>query len=77
MHINATGVAFPFLEWVAGVLTRRRVILLNAQIANGMACRSDGSKQLRLAVKQGLSPLGMAGSHGQHSAAQRQRLAMT
>ena len=70
MHINTTGMAFPLLERISAPLTRRRMVLLDPQIANGMACCTDGGEQLRFAVQQGLAPLGMTGSHRQHSAPQ-------
>tara|TARA_B100000459_G_scaffold60741_1_gene33206 strand:- start:794 stop:946 length:153 start_codon:yes stop_codon:yes gene_type:complete len=50
MHINTTGMAFPLLEWISDYLTRRRVVLLNPQIAHGMACGTNGCEQLRFAV---------------------------
>ena len=77
MHINPAWVTLPFLEGISSQLTRGRVVLLNPQITNRMAGRTDGRQQLRFALKQCLSPLGMAGSHGQHAVAQRKRLAMT
>ncbi len=70
MHINTTGMAFPLLERISDQLTRRRMVLLNPQIAHGMACGTNGCEQLWFAVQQGLAPLGMAGSHGQHSTPQ-------
>ena len=76
MHVDPTGVTLPFRKRISGLLTRSRVVLLDTQIANRMACRTDGGKQLRFAVEQGLAPLGMAGSHDQRSASQCQRSAM-
>ena len=76
MHINATWVSFPFLEGICDQLPRWRMVLLNPQIAHGMACRTNGCKELWSAVEQGLAPLGMAGAHNQRSAPQRQWLAM-
>ena len=76
MHVDPAGVTLPFLKRISGLLTRSRVVLLDTQIANRMACRTDGGKQLRFAVEQGLAPLGMAGSHGQRATAQGQWLAV-
>ena len=76
MHIDPTWVTLPFLKRISGWLTRRRVVLLDSQIAYRMACSTDSGKQLRFAVKQGLAPLGMAGSHGQRATAKGQWLAV-
>ena len=45
---------------------------LDAQIAYGMAGLPQGTQQLGFGVKQGLSPLGVPGSHGQDSPLQRE-----
>ena len=76
MHIDPTWVTLPFLKRISGWLTRRRVVLLDSQIAYRMACSTDSGKQLLFAVKQGLAPLGMAGSNDQRPAPERQRLTM-
>ena len=52
------------------------MVLLNPQITNRVVGCTDGSEQLRLAVKQGLAPLGVAGSNDQRPAPERQRLTM-
>ena len=77
MHIDPTGVSFPLLKRISRCLKRHRVMLLNPQVPNGMACCADGGKQLRFAVKQSLPPLRVAGTHRQHAVAQPQRPAMT
>ena len=46
------------------------VVLLNAQITHRMACLMQGADELGPVVEESLAPLGMAGSHGQHSAPQ-------
>ena len=76
MHVDPTGVTLPFRKRISGLLTWRRVVLLDTKITYRMACRTDGGKQLRFAVEQGLAPLGMAGSHGQRATAQGQWLAV-
>lgn len=77
MHVNPAGVTLPFLEGIPSQQPRSRVVLLYPQIANRMTGRTDGRQQLRFAVEQCLSPLGMAGAHDQHPIAQGKRLAMT
>ncbi|AHF63030.1 hypothetical protein Syncc8109_0645 [Synechococcus sp. WH 8109] len=47
------------------------MVLLNAQITHRVAGLVQGADQLGLVVKESLAPLGMAGSHRQHSALQR------
>ena len=47
------------------------VVLLNAQITHRMAGLMQGADQLGPVVEESLAPLGMAGSHSQHSTLQR------
>ena len=71
MHIGAARMLGPN----AGFALQRRglegVVLLNAQITHRVAGLMQGVDQLGLVVEDSLSPLGMAGSHGQHPALQR------
>ena len=47
------------------------MVLLDAQITHRMAGLMQGADQLGAVVEESLAPLGMAGSHSQHSTLQR------
>ena len=49
----------------------KRMVLLDAQITHRMAGLMQGADQLGAVVEESLAPLGMAGSHSQHSTLQR------
>ena len=71
MHIGAARMFGPNAGFALQHRGLQGVVLLNAQITHRVTGLVQGADQLGLVVEESLSPLGMAGSHGQHPALQR------
>ena len=71
MDIGAAGMLGPNAGFALQYRGLKGVVLLNAQITHRVAGLMQGADQLRLVVKESLSPLGITGSHGQYPALQR------
>ena len=52
------------------------MVLLDAQVLDGVASGPQGGQKLRTAVLQGLTPLGMAGTDGEDAALKTEGLAV-
>ena len=68
--------AGPDAGLAVAIARRRRMVLLDAQVLDGVASGPQGGQKLRTAVLQGLTPLGMAGTDGENLALQMQRSAV-
>ena len=71
MNIGAARMLGPNAGFTLQHRRLKGVVLLNAQVTHRVAGLMQGADQLGLVVKESLAPLGMAGSHGQHSALQQ------
>jgi hypothetical protein len=67
MDIAAAGVFCPDRGFAFERLPNATVMLLNPQIAYGVAGSPHGCQQLHAVVLQGLPPLGMTRSHREHA----------
>ena len=76
VDINAAGMTGPDCCFAFQVWSWLAVVLLDAEILNGMACSPQGGQQLGSAIEQGLAPLRVAGSHDQNVALKIERPAM-
>ena len=71
MDIGAARMLGPNAGFAFQNRRLKGMMLLNAQITHRVAGLMQGADQLGLVVQESLAPLGMAGSHGQHSALQQ------
>ena len=71
MDIGAARMLGPDAGFAFQYRGLKGVVLLNAQITHRMAGLMQGADQLGAVVEESLAPLGMAGSHSQHSTLQR------
>ena len=67
MDIGAARMLGPNAGFALQLRGWKSVVLLDAQITHRMAGLMQGADQLRPVVEERLAPLGMAGSHGQHT----------
>lgn len=67
MHIDPAGVPCPHGRFAFNLGAFGAVVLLDAQIFDAMTGSPQGCEELRSAVKQGLTPLRMAGAHGEEA----------
>ena len=70
MHIRPAGMAVPLVQRIPWIRPACRVVLQDAKVAHGVTGSTDRGEELKLAVEQGLAPLGMAGTHAEHSLSQ-------
>ena len=76
MNVGTTGMAGPDAGLAVGMARCCRMVLLDAQVLDGVASRTQRGQKLRTAVLQCLSPLGMTGPDGEDAALKAEGLAV-